>query len=244
MPTAAEPARTHEVVVRHIEEQLRRGALRIGGRLPAERALAEELSISRPSVREGIRVLEAMGLVRAGVGSGPEAGTIVISEAAAGLTTTLRLHLAASSLPVADLVQTRSLIESWAVREAARRRHLGELAAAGELLRAMDDSGLSPRQFHLLDADFHVTLARAAGNHVVSVIMRSLRDSISGYVLSAIDDLPDWAAMARRLRREHRAIHAAIAAGDGELAAHKVIAHINGFYRATLRPTSGEPRPR
>jgi GntR family transcriptional repressor for pyruvate dehydrogenase complex len=244
MHTAGERSRTHEVVVRHIEEQLRHGALRVGERLPGERALAEQLNISRPSIREGIRVLEAIGLVRTAVGSGPEAGAIVINEAAAGLTTTLRLHLAASSLPVADLVETRSLIESWSVREAARRQRAAELTAAGELLRAMDDRGLSPRQFHLLDADFHVTLARAAGNDVVSVIMRSLRDSINGYVLAAIPNLPDWAAMARRLRREHKAIHAAIEAGDGELAAQKVVAHINGFHRATLRVESGGAQAR
>jgi GntR family transcriptional repressor for pyruvate dehydrogenase complex len=240
MPTVDGRARSHEVVVRHVEEQLQRGALRVGDRLPGERALAEQLSLSRPSVREGIRVLEAMGLIRTAVGSGPDAGAIVISEAAAGLTTTLRLHLAASSLPVSDLVETRSLIESWTVREAARRQHMGELATASKLLRAMDDDGLSPQQFHLLDADFHVTLARAAGNDVVSVIMRSLRDSINSYVLTAIPNLPDWAAMARRLRREHKAIHAAIEAGEGELAAQRVVAHINGFHRATLRPSPAE----
>jgi GntR family transcriptional repressor for pyruvate dehydrogenase complex len=231
---ASERERTHEVVVRHVEEQLQRGALRMGERLPAERALAEQLGLSRPSVREGIRVLEAMGLVRTGVGSGTDAGAVVIDDAAAGLTTTLRLHLAASSLPVADLVQTRTLIESWSVREAARRHDVAALDTASVLLSTMDDKTLSPEEFHLLDAEFHLTLAQAAGNDVVSMIMRSLRDSINGYVLRSIPQLPDWNAMARRLRREHRAILAAVAAGDGDLAARKVSAHINGFYRATL----------
>lgn len=239
MTVASERERTHETVVRYVEEQLQRGSLRIGQRLPAERALAENLGLSRASVREGFRVLEAMGLVRTGVGSGPDAGAIVIDEAASGLTTTLRLHLAASSLPVEDLVQTRTLIESWSVREATRRQDAGALDTASVLLARMEDKTLSPEEFHRLDAAFHVALARAAGNEVVSMIMRSLRDSIKGYVLTSIADLPDWAAMARRLRREHRAVLAAVQTGDGELAARKVVAHINGFHRATLlrRPT-------
>ena len=56
--------RLHETVVRHVEDELAAGRLPVGSRLPGERALAEQLGISRASVREGIRVLEAMGVVR------------------------------------------------------------------------------------------------------------------------------------------------------------------------------------
>ncbi|BAS10771.1 exu regulon transcriptional regulator [Arthrobacter sp. Hiyo4] len=66
--------RTHQLVLTWIEKQLSDGQLSVGGRLPAERTLAEQLAVSRTSVREAIRILEAMGVVRAGVGSGPEAG--------------------------------------------------------------------------------------------------------------------------------------------------------------------------
>ena len=65
------PMRTHQLVLHWIENQLSSGQLAVGGRLPAERTLAEQLQVSRTSVREAIRILEAMGVVRAGVGSGP-----------------------------------------------------------------------------------------------------------------------------------------------------------------------------
>jgi GntR family transcriptional repressor for pyruvate dehydrogenase complex len=74
------PMRTHQLVLSWIEAELSEGRLTVGGRLPAERTLAEQLKVSRTSVREAIRILEAMGVVRAGVGSGPEAGTVVISD--------------------------------------------------------------------------------------------------------------------------------------------------------------------
>jgi GntR family transcriptional regulator, transcriptional repressor for pyruvate dehydrogenase complex len=224
--------RTHAVVVRHVEDELTAGRLRVGGRLPAERTLAGQLGVSRASVREGIRVLEAMGLIRTAVGSGPDAGAVVVADASAGITSALRLHLASSSLPVADVVQTRVLLESWSVREAARAGDPVSLAAAADLLDAMDDTGLSAEYFHQLDADFHVMLARSAGNEVVTAIMMSLREVIHGYVMAAVPNLADWPSMARRLRRQHRMVHAAIEAGDGERAARLVSTHIQGFYRA------------
>jgi len=77
--------RTHEIVLARIEADLAAGRWGLGERLPAERALAEELGVSRPSVREALRVLEAMGIVRTAVGSGPDAGATVIDRPAAGL---------------------------------------------------------------------------------------------------------------------------------------------------------------
>ena len=91
--------RTHQLVLKWIEKQLSDGELALGGRLPAERTLAEQLSVSRTSVREAIRILEAMGVVRAGVGSGPDAGTVVIADPTAALGSALRLHVATRTCP-------------------------------------------------------------------------------------------------------------------------------------------------
>lgn len=225
--------RAHETVLRYVEDQLATGRLHVGGRLPAERALAEHLRVSRASLREGIRVLEAMGVIRTGAGSGPDAGAIVVAETSAALTSALRLHLASSSLPVADVVSTRVLLESWSVREAARCQDREQLDAAAQLLDAMDAKSLTIEQFLMLDAQFHVMLARATGNAVVAAIMRSLRGAIHGYVLGAAPSQADWPAMASRLRRQHRNVLAAVRTGDAERAARLVARHIKGFYEAT-----------
>jgi GntR family transcriptional repressor for pyruvate dehydrogenase complex len=225
--------RTHEAVLRHVEEELTSGRLHIGSRLPAERALAGELGVSRGSVREGIRVLEAMGVIRTAVGSGPDAGATVVADTSAGMTSALRLHLASSSLPVADIVSTRVLLESWSVREAARHGEYSHLGDAARLLDAMDEPSLPVEEFLRLDAEFHVTLARSAGNAVVAAIMTSLRGAIHGYVLAAAPPARRWPAVQRRLRRQHRNVLAAVRAGDGERAARLVARHIEGFYRDT-----------
>jgi GntR family transcriptional repressor for pyruvate dehydrogenase complex len=144
-----------------------------------------------------------------------------------------------------DIVQTRVLLESWSAREAAglfagssldgeaAGGDVGaKLAVAEELLERMDGEGLSPEEFHLLDAEFHVALAGLAGNVLIAAVMGSLRSAIHGYVLAAVPNLPDWDATAIGLRTEHHAIVAAIRDGRGDDAARLVTEHIEGFYRA------------
>ena len=221
--------RTHQLVLSWIENELSAGRLAVGGRLPAERSLAEQLRVSRTSVREAIRILEALGVVRAGVGSGPEAGTVVISDPTAALGSALRLHVATQHLPVADIVETRVLLESWAVAKA--RPDAPELDEAAALLEGMAPENLPVADFLALDVRFHLALADAAGNAVVSAMMGSLRESIQGYAAELTSNLPDWAATASRLRDEHQGILAAIRNNDGALAAKLVAAHIEGYYK-------------
>ena len=107
-----QPRRSYDLLLENIEADLRSGAISLGDQLPGERALAETYGISRASVREGIRILDAMGVLRSSSGSGPKSGAIIISEPSAGLSSALRLHMASSRLPVADIVQTRVLLET------------------------------------------------------------------------------------------------------------------------------------
>ena len=243
-------ARTHEIVLRRIEEDLAAGVVTLGQRLPGERSLAEQIGVSRASVREAIRVLEAMGIVRTAVGSGADAGAVIVADPSMALASALRLHLATSHLLVGDIVDARVLLESWAVRLAAGSRDRGQFVDAERLLDAMDQPSLAPDEFHRLDAEFHVELTRLAGNPVVAAVMTALRESISGYVLAAVPHLPDWSRTARKLRREHRAVLAAVRSGEGERAEVLLAAHIKGFARtaglATARRESSPPwsRPR
>ena len=237
-------ARSYQTVLTRIEADLAAGRLQVGGRLPGERVLAERYGVSRSSVREAIRVLEAMGLIRTAAGSGPEAGAILISDPAAPIGAALRWHLASRHLPVGDLVTTRVLIESWALREAATRRaaHGLDLGRARTLLQAMEDPGLTATEFLALDTRFHVELAELAGNVVIAAIMAAMREGIEGYVTRAVaalstqpgrDSAPVWPSMATLLRAQHAGMLEAVDDGDPKRAGDLVAAHIEGFYRAT-----------
>lgn len=221
--------RTHQMVLGWIEDQLRTGTLTVGQRLPAERALAEQFGLSRTSVREAIRVLEALGVARSGVGSGPEAGTIITADPSAALGSTLRLHVASSHFPVTDVVQTRSMLESWACLHADPDSPA--LAEASGLLAAMETLGPEGiESFLLLDVRFHYALTEAAGNAVVSAIMLSLREGIKGYISTATQEQEQWPDVAAKLQVEHREILDAVRSGRGAEAAVLVVRHIESFY--------------
>ncbi|MDO5512423.1 FadR/GntR family transcriptional regulator [Corynebacterium sp.] len=232
MPTTA---RAYSVVLDWLEEQLRSGDIVIGDKLPGERALAEQFSISRASVREATRILDAMGLVRSAVGSGPNAGAIVISEPSAALGWALRMHVATRALPVRDLVQARLLLETQAARDAARAADTEERAAilrsAADILDQMDHPGLPASEFHSLDAQFHILLTSLAGNVVVETMMSSLREATIGYIQETVADLPDWQAISRTLQEQHRAILAAVENREGDRAADLLRDHITWFSR-------------
>lgn len=222
--------RTHERVLASIEADLHAGRWALGEHLPAERALAEELGVSRPSVREAIRVLEAMGIVRTSVGSGPDAGARVVDRPAAALGAAVRLHVASGTLPVGDVVGTRVLVEAWAAEAAAGVEGDAHLAEAHDLLdRAEED--VDVETFLDLDQAFHLELVRRAGNGLVEAIMSGLRGAVQEYVAQGVERLPSWEDTRDRLRAEHRDLLAAVEAGDGPRAAAVARAHIEGFYR-------------
>ncbi|MCS3443830.1 FadR/GntR family transcriptional regulator [Microbacterium phyllosphaerae] len=226
-----QPARAWRLVLEHVERDLLDGRLGPGDRLASERDLAADLGVGRSSVREALRVLEVMGLIRTATGSGPQSGAIVIATPSGGMSTLLRLQVAAQGFPLADVVQTRLLLED-AVAAALAQHSDPDLTHAHSVLDAMDAEGLAPGEFLALDAQLHLALAESSGNTVVAAIMAGLRTSIESYVQEGAAAIADWDAMAAVLRSEHRAIVAAIAAGDAPTAQALVRAHITGYYTA------------
>jgi GntR family transcriptional regulator, transcriptional repressor for pyruvate dehydrogenase complex len=233
----ANTKRAWETVLHHVEARLLAGDLEPGDHIPPERTIAADLGVGRSSVREAVRVLEVLGLIRTQTGSGPGAGAIIIAQPAGGMSALMRLQVAASGFPIADVVKTRLLLETAIARELAETHPSPSLAESVTLLDAMDSATLTPDEFLALDAAFHVSLAEASGNQVVTSMMTGLRDSIESYVLAGAPSLPDWAATVIRLRAEHRCIIEAISGGDANAASAGIHSHISGYYAETDLPT-------
>ncbi len=233
--------RAWRTVLRSLETDLLSGALVPGDRLPGERALAASLGVGRSSVREALRVLEVLGLIRTATGSGPSAGAIIVSAPRGGMSALLRLQVAANGFAVGDIVDTRLVLESSVAETLARAVAAGsplDLSEPAALLDAMDDPALAPAEFLALDARFHASLAEAAGNQVIVATMSGLRDSIESYVIAGVPRLPSWPATAARLRQEHRDILSAVRRGGAERARRTVHDHIAGYYAETGLPGS------
>jgi DNA-binding FadR family transcriptional regulator len=156
----------------------------------------------------------------------------------------MRLQVAARGFPVADIVRTRLILETSVAGELAETEPRPDLSAADALLDAMDSPGLTPPEFLALDAAFHLALAEASGNQVITATMAGLRSGIEGYALAGLATIPDWAATSARLRREHRGIVDAIRAADAPAARTRVHDHISGYYAETfIDPVAPAPSP-
>ncbi len=234
--------RTYELVLERIESQIVSGSLKAGERLPPERELAELLGVSRPAVREALRVLEAQGAVRSQVGQGPGSGTTIDRLPSDALARLLRLHVALGSFALADVIETRVTLEKSMVSLACHNALPENLARMRTALRAMDDPEISQETFNQLDIEFHVEIAEASGNRLMSDVTRAIRESVRIPFLNAVSAMPEdgeygWPLMLSHLRADHHALFAAIETGRGELAADLVEAHIHGFYRKLIAAT-------
>jgi len=239
--------RAWELVLEAIEGELLSGRLRPGDRLAPERAFAASLGVGRSSVREAIRVLEVLGLVRTATGSGPTSGAIIVALPGGGMSVLMRLQVAAKGFPVEDVVKTRLVLEAAVVTELAEAHGPASLGHASlepavQLLEAMDAPGRTEAEFLALDAQFHLSLAEASGNQVITATMAGLRSAIEAYARAGVSALGSWAETSARLRLEHRGIVACIRAADPAAARRAVQTHIAGYYAET-RLTEGMGAP-
>ncbi|TQK20267.1 DNA-binding FadR family transcriptional regulator [Microbacterium sp. SLBN-154] len=233
MPSPDDPPspapRAWQVVLEHIERDLLDDTLAPGDHLPPERDLAARLGVGRSSVREALRVLEVMGLIRTGTGSGPSSGAVIIATPRGGMSALLRLQVAAHGFPLDDVVRTRVALESAVVEDLASQG-APDTAPVRRILDAMDVAERTRDEFLTLDAQFHLGLAEASGNLVITATMAGLRSAIESYVRIGAARVADWSAMSTRLQLEHRAIVEAVEAGDPGRARDLVRAHIVGYY--------------
>ena len=226
--------RTYELVLDRIEAQIVSGALHAGERLPPERELAALLGVSRPAVREALRILEAQGAVRSQVGTGPDSGTTIESVPRDALARLLRLHVALGSFPLEDVVDTRVSLERSSVVLACRNAQPQDLSLMRAALMDMDDPEIDRETFNQRDTDFHVALADAGGNRLMSDVTRAIRESVRLPILAIMSAMPptgevSWPEVRDGLRADHHAVFAAVEAGQAEQAADLLEAHIRGF---------------
>ena len=222
--------RAHELVLKRIEEQILGGRLRVGDRLPGERQLATMLGVSRPALREALRVLEAEGVLVAHVGRGPDAGATIAAQPEDALNRLIRLNLALSHYRLDEVLEARVMLERWSVAEAARRGDPDRIAEAERILVLMDDPGLSAEEFSDLDAGFHAELVLSSGNRILGNVSAALRDAVRHVILEVFPDVPNWPATAAELQRQHREILKAIQEARVEDVASAVEEHIRGFH--------------
>jgi len=200
---AVEPRRLYRQIADQIRTLIENGEAAPGARLPAERDLARQLGVSRPSLREALIALEVEGLLDVRVGSG-----IYVTQANGG---NPGAELVDASGPF-EVIRARRLIEGECAALAARHGNAAQLRA----IRKAHANMLKESKHHHnpLDADraFHVSIAEATGNSALVLIVQTLWDQRVGPLYRALELKLEYPAMAGETAREHQAVLAAILA--------------------------------
>ena len=218
----------HRKILRWLENELFEGNIQLGQDLPSDSEIARAIGVSRSRTREALRTLEDMDLVQLYNGRGKEMLVHLSDEPAAAASAALRLHMSSSRYPTRDLVQTRILLESWAIARIDPKT--ASFAEMDEVLEQMEDFDLSIRDFLELLLTFHHQVMRCGGNELLVGLLASVRQPSFESMLSLVGRMPLWSSAVERLRAESRAIAEALKAGDSATARAMVIGQLRGMY--------------
>jgi DNA-binding FadR family transcriptional regulator len=216
-----------DVVVQGIKEMITSGRLGPGSRLPIEKDLAAALSVSRGSLREGVRALAIMGILETRQGDGTYVTSLSADRLLAPMEFMIDLQDAAG---VAHVQNVRRVLESEAAALAASRMSGPELDeaeaildTAGQLIAAGD----TPDHEAILesDLDFHRVIAKASGNPALEGLIEAMASrTVRGRLWRAME----VQGAVQRTHAEHLAILAALRAGSTEGARIRMANHLLG----------------
>lgn len=218
-------------IVARLETMLLEGSFRPGDRLPPERQLAEQLGVSRPSLREAIQKLAARGLLVARQGG----GTYVTARLDTGFIEPWQEMLGKHPELHRDVLEFRRMLEGTVARLAAERATEADLERIGKLYSQMEAGhGQGVReQTSKIDVMFHQALADAAHNALFTHLTGSLLNMLHTHVHDNIANLFSVGDVAGQLLDQHGAVWHAVQAGDGPAAQAAAEAHID-FVDRTL----------
>jgi GntR family transcriptional repressor for pyruvate dehydrogenase complex len=205
--------------MRLIRARISDGTFAPMSRLPRETELATELGVSRAALREAIRAMELLGILESRHGS----GTYVTSLRLSALLPSLAHSgwvLRADSVP--DLVEIRLVVEPAFSARAARNSTEADRERIRSVFERMEQT-TDPVAYARLDAEFHQSIVRSAGNEVMASVMEALTYGAGWQHM--------WGAVTRdhipaRTRYEHEQLVIAIETGDADLAFSVAYAHI------------------
>jgi GntR family transcriptional regulator, transcriptional repressor for pyruvate dehydrogenase complex len=213
--------RMSQVIVDQIKILLREGRLNPGDRLPSERELCQRFGVSRVTVREALRVLEAGGLVEIRVGA--RGGAFLTSPTTERLGEGLADLLTLSALTASEVTEARMVFEIGILPQAVQRANDEDIAALFAMVEraqaALDDGSYSMG----MSAAFHVRVATCTHNPAVEMLVRSFHGPLLMSLREAHVAAP---VMGRRGTDEHLQIARAIERRDANEAVRIMRRHL------------------
>jgi GntR family transcriptional regulator, transcriptional repressor for pyruvate dehydrogenase complex len=213
-----EPKRLYRQIADQVRTLVEHGEFPRGTRLPAERELAQQLGVSRPSVREALIALEVEGLVEVRMGSG-----IYVRDQAAMAP---GRAMPVTAEPPLETIRARELIECELAARAAASMKAAQVRGLRDAIRLMQqevDAGQMPTQGDRL---FHVRIVEAAGNAVLLRIVTDLYDERHNPLFVQLGSHFENSSSWRLAIAEHQAVVEAVAAHDVQGARDAMSRHL------------------
>lgn len=228
-----QPGSLTDRIVARISHLMDSEGLDAGERLPAEREMARLLGVSRPAVREAVKVLEAQGRLVVRHGQGVFVARTAVDE--------VRQRVANLAVNLTELFDMRLVLEEPAASWAAQLATADDIAELAENLAAEEAARQPPIDYEVLrglDTAFHMQIVRMAKNRFLQQTLGVLQEMIGSGMETTLS-IPGRVEVARR---DHRRIFAAIAAHDADGAVSAMHDHIAGAREAALARVSGQAR--
>src|SRR5660397_196294 len=205
-------------VASRIREMVSTGTVKPGERIPSERALAEQLGVGRPAIREALQELKTQGVLVSG--RGPQ-GTRVATSPLSKIGTSLAQLLGSGAEHVRELMQLRASVEIEAAGLAAHRASL-------EDIRRLADSVVKPGEVTTahIDVSFHLAIARATHNALFSQIAQEIINLLHEHTQAVLDALYNQPGGVMAIQRQHEAVVQAIRLGNEDRAREEMRTHM------------------
>jgi len=217
------PKKISEEIVSQIKQLISKGELKPGDRIPSERELATMLGVSRPSVREAIMVLEAMGFLDSRQGGGTYVKALTEGSIMNPLAKLVEMR---DPEVLRSLAEVRMGLESWSAYLAAQRATDADIAEMRRLYEIMKKAAAKGGWSPDVDAEFHYAITAASHNSLQMHVLDSIHSLFHATIQVALMEFYQQEGHVRLLLDHHRDIMEAIAAHDPELARQKMMEHL------------------
>jgi DNA-binding FadR family transcriptional regulator len=212
-------------VAKKILDLVRTGNLKPGDQLPPERDLAQMLQVSRPSLREAMRGLQILGVVKTRQGG----GAYISSLDAADLLGPLQFLITLNAVNVDALYESRLLIDGGIARMAAERLSDADVERLKVMVDIQAKLITDPIGFRVSDLEFHRTIMEASGNPFLVRVSHSLY--VLGMEYRRI--AAETPGVLQQSLADHQAIVAAFTARDPDAAQNAMQIHMQNVHRST-----------
>lgn len=219
-------------IVEEIRQALFQGTAGPGDYLGSERELAERFGVSRTTVRDAVRTLEANGIVDVQVGA--KGGIRVAQGDPDRFADALAIQLALVGVDRDDVLEAQAMIERVTVERAARLADDDDLARLRALLHEAGATLDQPLRNTHLGLEFHYAIAQASKSTVLTAFVKSLRAALHRYYLRGTSPAISVAVLAA-----HWELYELIAARDADAAVERMVTHIHSVQKGASADTPG-----